>query len=828
MRRHRLLRFVCFFVFFLSRSDAARPADDEDRLDDPEQAPNSAPVADDIQEAPNNAPVVDGTAVTNGNDEAPNNAPVTDDTQEAPNNAPVADDTAVTNSNDEAPSNAPVADDTAVTLSNEETRSNAAGASTAPEEQASEKNVNALPAPAAVPSASQAEVDEGSQDEAEEEVPDGYEDAYTHLHVAPSTHRRVQDDKTGVTLSVAFALHPMAHTLRLTLPVGYELLKHTKKTSAKDCPQVFSPENESEMFVYASMTESKEFVPNILSCKVLRGSADRDEEGQGDSEEGNATKKDDSEEAATKTHDEGDEVSQRVQIEMKLAPDTPKISQKVKKFVDSEWEEEKDMQWWFFHVLVRYPEMDPSPEDNTFLLHWSSDTNEEWEGETEYRAWPILGDWKCRYSEWDGWGSCTARCGGGTRLLTRRVLSQPPSGKACTDTVHKEPEKYPCNQHPCIETCSMGDWAPWTGCTASCGGGVRFRRKKFVGSKCPASDDIFAEVVEECNTQPCTIKCLRSDNWLAVTECDSLCGFGTFLAVRQVLQKDATDKMCMPTYERVPCMRQICTKFTVTRPDANDLPYPGEKFSVALTWEQSSHARLISIRAPFGYSFGNHGEPCEFVKGTDSPIHSLIPHLNECTVDHEESVIKLTMDADNPLPPSDTGFTDDEVGADRARYEVHVMVTNPHCTLDEWDADPIRSTRTCIPHSATKSALVPDEDSNRWTIEIFQTGNNVGTEQASAQGYRLYWKPGLKDPAPDLERPKLRLVQEADLPPALPENRKEERPKPKPKKVEEDDYKGLPVRELCRADWDCEDAAPKVGLSCDWDGMCRRNEKSME
>lgn len=660
-----------------------------------------------------------------------------------------------------------------------------------------------------------------------ENVPDGFEDAYSHLHVTPSTHRRILFDEVGVTMKVTFSLHPAVQTIKLTLPVGYELLEHTEGTPGEDCPEVFSPSSAAEMSAYANVTEAKPLLPHILSCQVMRGGDDK--------KENNEDRQGDAGEVSVSNETQADNqpvVQHRVQIEMRLAAGIPGLSKKAKEMKGGEWSEEKALKWWYFHLQVRYPDIDPPPEFNTFQMHWSSTTSEDWEGETDFHAWPILGDWECRYSDWEGWGSCTARCGGGTRVLSRRVLSQPPSGIECKDTVHPDPEQFRCNQHPCLDKCEIEKWSPWSACTASCGGGVKFRRRKCIGEKCPAADDPFAEDVEECNTQPCKPRCTRADTWTAVTECDALCGFGTFLAVRKILKKDIADHTCQPVYERVTCMGQICTKFTVVRPDANDLPYPGEKFKVALTWQQTSQARLISIRAPFGYSFGKHDEPCEFVKAIDNPIHNLMPHLQECKVDVEESLIKLVMDEDNPLPPSVNGFSQEEIIADRARYELQVVVTNPHCEKDSWDADPITSTRTCIPHSK-KSGLTTDEDRNRWQIEIFQTGNTVEAEQDSAQGYRLYWKPGLTDPVPDLEKPKLRLVEEAEMPDQLPENRKEAAPaQPKARKVENGDgggtYEGLPVRHLCRSDWDCEDVAPKLGLNCDWDKMCRGYRRGVE
>jgi hypothetical protein len=67
----------------------------------------------------------------------------------------------------------------------------------------------------------------------------------------------------------------------------------------------------------------------------------------------------------------------------------------------------------------------------------------------------------CR-GKWDGWSSCTAPCGGGTKTRRWKVREPAVAGGSCVMKDAKE--SLPCNEVACAVSCH-GGWAPWWGCT---------------------------------------------------------------------------------------------------------------------------------------------------------------------------------------------------------------------------------------------------------------------------------------------------------------------------------------------------------------------------
>lgn len=505
-------------------------------------------------------------------------------------------------------------------------------------------------------------------------LPDGFDDGFTHFHVSPTTHRFSMEQSAQVpVLAVVFSLRPLATVLRLVLPPGYELVASQAGRPGSRCAKVFSPTSPEQMSAYANETQAQPLTEHIAGC-----------------------------EASTTTDFGGT----RVQLSMLLSPTVVGLSEKPKS---------QDMAyWWYFHILARFPAVSPEAEANFFSLSWANDKESEWRGDTRFRAWPVLGDWQCIYSDWEGWGTCSARCGGGTQTLRRRVLLTPPEGGVCSDIIAKD--ATPCNVHPCLFPCEFEEAEERGNCSAACGGGVRVVRRRWKGENCPASHDLDAVQLEQCNTQPCVEPCKLSDTWTVVTECSELCGRGSFWVMRKVLQKNPDDVACQPVWRELPCVNEVCTPLAIMRPDPNILPFPRDTFVVAVSFTTTESARRIELSAPEseGYSFGPPGVACELKD------HSLMPHFERCEVGSVAS--KVILHLSTPLPPSRS--TDDHY-----RYEFKIEVVNPDCDDSDWDPDPLRSTMTCN--------VGPDR--SRWKLELASEGSDAKWESLSAQGYSLYW-----------------------------------------------------------------------------------------
>eukprot|EP00931_Biecheleriopsis_adriatica_P096084 TRINITY_DN6972_c0_g1_i3.p1 TRINITY_DN6972_c0_g1~~TRINITY_DN6972_c0_g1_i3.p1 ORF type:complete len:1953 (-),score=306.09 TRINITY_DN6972_c0_g1_i3:279-6137(-) len=95
---------------------------------------------------------------------------------------------------------------------------------------------------------------------------------------------------------------------------------------------------------------------------------------------------------------------------------------------------------------------------------------------------PECGVVNCRWGDWSAWSGCTCSCGGGQRTRNRHIATTPQGGGAICDAVNKE-EIEPCNTDKCSEFgCQdgrWGQWEEWSQCSASCAGGLRYRRRKM-------------------------------------------------------------------------------------------------------------------------------------------------------------------------------------------------------------------------------------------------------------------------------------------------------------------------------------------------------------
>mmetsp|Transcript_52161 Transcript_52161/g.138053 ORF Transcript_52161/g.138053 Transcript_52161/m.138053 type:complete len:1039 (-) Transcript_52161:64-3180(-) len=134
----------------------------------------------------------------------------------------------------------------------------------------------------------------------------------------------------------------------------------------------------------------------------------------------------------------------------------------------------------------------------------------------------------CQVTSWHAWSECSKTCDGGVQTRTRSIEVEPSNGgNPCSS--YKMKEEQPCSSDPCFltqaNTCEVGDWGPWHGCTASCGGGTETRERRVSpgGPDCP-----HRHQHKSCAMDPCPgedVDCKLS-SWTRWGSCSKPCGGG--------------------------------------------------------------------------------------------------------------------------------------------------------------------------------------------------------------------------------------------------------------------------------------------------------------
>lgn len=245
----------------------------------------------------------------------------------------------------------------------------------------------------------------------------------------------------------------------------------------------------------------------------------------------------------------------------------------------------------------------------------------------------------CVWSAWTDWSACTCSCNGGQKTRDRRIHISPEGGGLSCPPFNRT-EVAPCNVHHCGPDCRDGEWAQWSDwgeCTATCGGGasMRSRKEAVMANECgvPATgkSQEFRICSEDklCQSKD-SVDCLFAD-WGDWSDCSCTCD-GVKRRSRLIAQFGAFDgKWCEGgTKELAPC-----------NPDAGEMAFdnctaPEIKDCIWGDWEdwgkcttdcdggQRSRERPIDVPAA-------GGRPCMGAEVETGPC-GLVPCLQEAKV----------------------------------------------------------------------------------------------------------------------------------------------------------------------------------------------------
>jgi len=136
----------------------------------------------------------------------------------------------------------------------------------------------------------------------------------------------------------------------------------------------------------------------------------------------------------------------------------------------------------------------------------------------------------CVLSQWSSWGSCSANCGTGSQVRTRRITSQATCGGSCSSVFS---QTQSCTVIQKID-CQLSSWSSWSICSSGCGNGLQQRSRRI--TRQPTSCGI------QCGSLSGTRQCTSyRDNrncqvgtWTGWGSCDSKCSVGTKTRSRSV------------------------------------------------------------------------------------------------------------------------------------------------------------------------------------------------------------------------------------------------------------------------------------------------------
>ncbi|XP_060574479.1 A disintegrin and metalloproteinase with thrombospondin motifs adt-1-like [Ruditapes philippinarum] len=132
-----------------------------------------------------------------------------------------------------------------------------------------------------------------------------------------------------------------------------------------------------------------------------------------------------------------------------------------------------------------------------------------------------------KWSKWSEWAKCDVTCGNGSLIRHRECDSPAPKhgGLECPgDGI----DKKPCFAHLCPAHGGWSKWEGWEECSATCGVGMRSRKRSCTNPRPHRfGDHCFGDSIEDklCNTRSCAAHGGWS-KWEDWGECSATCGIG--------------------------------------------------------------------------------------------------------------------------------------------------------------------------------------------------------------------------------------------------------------------------------------------------------------
>ncbi|KAH8582948.1 thrombospondin type 1 domain-containing [Cryptosporidium sp. chipmunk genotype I] len=163
----------------------------------------------------------------------------------------------------------------------------------------------------------------------------------------------------------------------------------------------------------------------------------------------------------------------------------------------------------------------------------------------------------CQVSQWTDWSTCSKTCSTGSKARYRSVIMPSMNGGVpCPSLL----DSSPCNADISCSPCQYSEWTVWSECSATCGSGSTIRTRKLLNAKYFLESCIDTFQLRSCNGVSCATDCIVTE-WSEWSECSTTCNIGNQISTRSIVLPEQNGGTCNYDLSKIQeCNISVCSK----------------------------------------------------------------------------------------------------------------------------------------------------------------------------------------------------------------------------------------------------------------------------